>query len=83
MLIAAGLPVESYLPNGDRESFENGGAIVRPHAAFHPSMQDAATVLDTSACAPLMIVGSAVDAVRQRLMRRGNTPRRMRALTGG
>lgn len=61
VLLAEGLPAESYLDCGNRGSFENGGntialrpdfaldcnAAAAPHAFCHPMAEDAATVRPT------------------------------------
>ncbi len=58
VLLAEGLPAESYLDCGNRDSFENGGntialrpdfdtrrdAAAAPHAVCHPMVEDAGTV---------------------------------------
>jgi len=61
VLLADGLPVESYLDVGDRTDFANGGAGVRLYPDFSSRTWEA------FACAPLYIVGPKVDAVRARL----------------
>jgi hypothetical protein len=59
VLLADGLPVESYLDTGDRSHFANGGGPI----ALHPDF--ASRIWEASACAPLMVAGPAVDATRQ------------------
>jgi len=61
LLLAEGLPTESLLPGGDRSSFSNGGGAVRLHADFHSRAWEA------HGCAPLVVAGPQVDAVRRRL----------------
>ena len=64
VLLAEGLPVESYLDTGDRSNFDNDGAVVRLHPEF------SASVWETKGCAPLVITGSILAAVRARLLQR-------------
>jgi T5SS/PEP-CTERM-associated repeat protein len=61
VILAEGLPVESYLETGGRAAFENGGAAV----ALHPDF--AARHWEAEGCAPLHVTGPAVEAVRQRV----------------
>jgi hypothetical protein len=63
VLLADGLPVESYLDTGDRGSFENGGRVVALFPAFSPFAWDA------NGCAPLVVTGPPVAAVRRRIER--------------
>lgn len=57
VLLAEGLPAESYLDTGNRASFANG-ALVTLHADFGPGGESAAS------CAPLVLVGPVVEAQR-------------------
>lgn len=61
VLLAEGLPAESYLENNDRDSFENGGGTLRLHPDFSRWSWDG------RACAELKVVGPQVDAVRAKL----------------
>ena len=65
VILAEGLPVESYLDTGDRASFANQ-AVTRLFPAFG-APPDANLVRDAYACAPLVITGPKLDAVRRRL----------------
>jgi hypothetical protein len=69
LLIAEGLPCESYLDSGGRRSFVNGGSVVQLHADFGAGAYCEA-VWEASACAPLRIEGRAVNRVVARLRRR-------------
>jgi hypothetical protein len=53
VVLAEGLPVETYLDLGNRQAFDNAGEAVAPR---HPS-----------ACAPLILDGPLLAAVRHRL----------------
>jgi len=61
VLLAEGLPAESYLDCGNRTGFFNGGAFVEAHPDFQPKHWR-----DT--CLPLVNEGPAVVAARQRLL---------------
>ena len=64
VLLAEGLECESYLDTGNRAAFANGGTTVMAHADFSRAAWEAA------GCAPLVVCGPAVDAVRADLLRR-------------
>jgi hypothetical protein len=59
VLLAEGLPAESYLDTGDRSNFENGGSSVRLHPDFGSRRREA------EGCAPLIVIGPELLAVRQ------------------
>ena len=64
ILLAEGLPAESYLDTGNRCAFANGGAATMLHADF------ALRIWAAQACAKLVLEGPRVTAVRRRLRRR-------------
>jgi hypothetical protein len=64
VVLAEGLPAESYLDTGNRAAFENGGTTVMLHADF------ARGVWEAEACATLVLDGEPVEAVRRRLVAR-------------
>lgn len=61
VLLAEGLPAESYLDTGDRRNFANGGGTV----ALYPDF--ASRVWDAQGCAPLVVTGPLLEVVRQRV----------------
>ena len=61
IVLAEGLPAESYLDTGDRANFANGGVPMRMYPDF------SRLVWEAHGCAPLAVAGPAVEAVRQRL----------------
>jgi collagen type I/II/III/V/XI/XXIV/XXVII alpha len=63
ILLANGLPAESYLDIGDRSSFENGGGPLHLHPDF------ASRLWEAEGCAPLCVAGATLAAVRRRLTR--------------
>jgi hypothetical protein len=67
VLLAEGLPVESYLDSGDRSFFTNGG----PVTTLHPSLP---TLLrDARGCAPLVVSGPILARIRHQLAERSAT----------
>ena len=68
IVFAEGLPAESYLDTGDRANFANGGIL----AVMHPDFAD--RVREAAGCAPTMIAGDALEAVRARLDGRAAAP---------
>jgi hypothetical protein len=64
VLLAEGLTVESYLDTGDRAKFENGGVPLLLYPEFTVRMWEA------KGCAPLIVTGSILSAVRARLLQR-------------
>lgn len=61
ILLAEGLPAESYLDTGDRATFENGGEAMILHPDF------SRWAWDGRACAELKVVGPEIEAVRGKL----------------
>jgi hypothetical protein len=68
VILAEGLPCESYLDNGTRTAFANGG-IVQLHPEFSPAERCEA-IGEAAACAPLRIEGEAFARVDAALRRR-------------
>lgn len=66
IVLAEGLPVESYLDRGDRALFSNGGQVV----TFGPSMVAAPSA--TWPCAPSLASGPVLEALWQRLSDRAD-----------
>ncbi len=63
IVLAEGLPTESYLDAGDRNSFSNGPSAVRLFASFGSGL-DANAIRDAQGRAPLVVTGTAVAAAR-------------------
>lgn len=61
VLLAEGLPAESYLDTGNRRAFANGGGEVQLHPDF------AHDIWKRAGIAPLVTEGAALSAVRHRL----------------
>ena len=64
IILAEGLPAESYLDTGDRGSFQNAGVPV----VLHPDM--AAITWEAMGAAELKVIGPEVDAIRALLAAR-------------
>lgn len=71
ILLAAGLPSETYLDTGNRAAFANGGAVVLAHPDFaQPAVSPAAFARDIWAArgaAPLVVGGPQRAAIHRRL----------------
>lgn len=67
VLLAEGLPAESYLDTGNRGAFANGGGPVQIHPEFALHRWEAA------GCAPLVRSGPRLVAVRRHLLARMKT----------
>jgi hypothetical protein len=63
VILAEGLPAESYLDTGNRKAFNNGDAFVEAHPRFEPKYWN-----DT--CLPMALEGPAVIATKARLLAR-------------
>ena len=59
LLLAEGLPTESYLDVGDRDNFLNGGGPIALYPDFH------SRVWEAEGCAPLVVTGPMLDAVKR------------------
>ena len=71
VLLAEGMPAESYLENGDRAVFDNAGGVIALHPVFGAQRWEA------YGCAPLVLTGATLDAVAART--RARIPKRRRA----
>lgn len=81
IILAEGLPAESYLETGQRGAFANGGAIMQLHPRFAAAEMDAQLLWAAMAYAPLHVTGPAVARARARLAssRALNAPRYQQA----
>ena len=62
VILAEGLPCESYLDTGNRTAFANGGPAIEAHPDF------ARRIWDSEGCAPLVLGGARLAAARRRLL---------------
>ena len=67
VVLADGLPVESYLDTGDRVSFGGETGVVALHPAWGSEARDVTLVMEAAGCAPLVVTGPEVAALRARL----------------
>lgn len=65
VLLAEGLPVESYLDTGNRTFFSNAGLALVLHPEFH--VNAGLRCWETDACAPLAVSAEAVEPVWRKL----------------
>jgi hypothetical protein len=79
IILAEGLPVESYLETGDRSAFSNGGSVT----AMFPDF--ATRTWEAEGCAPLVVAGAKLAALRDLVAarRRGNSARSVRGRHSG
>ena len=70
VMLAEGLPCESYLDTGNRSAFANGGAAAQVHPNFASDEDDNRHEL---ACAPLVTAGPILATLRGRLAARATT----------
>ena len=65
VILAEGLPVESYLDAGDRANFANAGETIRLFPEFAARLTPATSALwETRGVAPLVVTGPRLAAVR-------------------
>jgi hypothetical protein len=79
VLLADGLPVETYLDTNDRSNFANGGASI----ALYPDF--ASRIWEAEGCASLVVTGPQLAAVRgwlnmQAVVMRRSRPARQRSV---
>ena len=67
VILAEGLPVESYLDTGDRASFGCDTGVVALHPAWGTESRDVTLAMEAAGCAPLHVAGPVVEALRARL----------------
>jgi autotransporter passenger strand-loop-strand repeat protein len=86
VIMAEGLPVESYLDTGDRDAFARPHGPSMPHAAFGSERADVSLVAEALGYAPLRVTGPEVERVRAALgpapARRAARVRRTRSTSG-
>jgi hypothetical protein len=94
VILAEGLPVESYLETGGRGSFENGGGPIALHPNFATDEARVGAIWRRNACAPLLGNDGQLERARLKVLlqaqllanqesarqtRRGAVPRRAAA----
>jgi subtilisin family serine protease len=74
VIMAEGLPVESYLDTGDRQGFDAG--VVDANPVFGGTRLDTPLLWDALAAAPLCVCGPRVERVRAMLAKQAEAMRR-------
>lgn len=69
VILAEGLPAETYLEIGARSAFENGGSILQAHPVFAPGGAEASLLWESRGYAALVVAGPVVDEIRRKLRR--------------
>lgn len=64
MLLAEGLPAESYLDTGDRRKFTNGGRPISLFPDYSSHSPDTIAIWEAFGCAPLILTGPRLDVAR-------------------
>jgi autotransporter passenger strand-loop-strand repeat protein len=65
VLVAEGLPAESYLNTGDSTNFSNGGEVTRLFPDFSARALDPALIREAKSYAPLVVCGPELEAARR------------------
>jgi hypothetical protein len=68
VILAEGLPCESFLDIGNRGTFINGGRATQLHPDFSVDGSGTARVWEAYGCAPLAVTGEPLQAARSRLL---------------
>jgi autotransporter passenger strand-loop-strand repeat protein len=77
VLLANGLPAESYLDTGDRAAFANGDDTIRLFPDFSTITRDAMAVWEARGYAPLVVHGPQIEAARARIRSLLRQPKRI------
>jgi hypothetical protein len=76
IVLAEGLPVESYLDTGSRTAFANGGGAIQLHPGFASSDDQTSLRWEADGCAPLAVSGPQIERARRVLLRQSPSQRR-------
>jgi hypothetical protein len=63
VVLAEGLPAETYLDTGNRDAFANGAAAMQLHPDFGPRHDQAYLMWESFGYAPLVVVGDEIERV--------------------
>jgi hypothetical protein len=69
VLLANGMPSESYLEAGARDAFVNGGGIIQLHPDFTPPRDHYSMLWEQHGYAPLVVTGPALERARRTVAR--------------
>lgn len=67
VVLAEGLPVETYLDTGDRGAFSNGAGALALHPAWGSAARDVTLIMDALGAAPFKVAGVEVERLRARV----------------
>ena len=70
IILAEGLPTETYLDTGDRRSFANAPGAIALHPSWGSVARDVTMIFDALGAAPLRVTGIEVERVRAHLASR-------------
>jgi hypothetical protein len=70
VILAEGLPAETYLDTGDRAAFGNGGGAIRLYPVWGGESRDVLLIMEALGYAPLQVTGAAVAQLRAQLAER-------------
>ncbi len=74
VLLADGMPAESYLEAGARDAFANVDGVIQLHPDFEPPRDHYAMLWEAEAYAPLVVAGEQLDRARCKLADRAAWP---------
>jgi autotransporter passenger strand-loop-strand repeat protein len=74
VVLAEGLPAETYLETGHRAAFAENGRVIQAYPRFAPDSEDAMLHWEAAGYAPLVVTGTVIERTRQRLAQRGARP---------
>ncbi|GAB0120281.1 Hint domain-containing protein [Acidisoma sp. 7E03] len=67
VILAEGLPAESYLDTGDRQAFAGGAGPIALHPAWGAEARDVALIQEALGAAPVRVTGPEITRLRARL----------------
>jgi collagen type I/II/III/V/XI/XXIV/XXVII alpha len=76
IVLADGLPVESYLDTGSRTAFANGGGAIQLYPNFASADDQTSLRWEADGCAPLVVAGPQIERARRVLRRQSPSSRR-------
>ena len=74
VLLADGMPAESYLEAGARDAFANVDGVIQLYPDFEPPRDHYAMLWEAEAYAPLVVAGEQLDRARCKLADRAAWP---------
>jgi autotransporter passenger strand-loop-strand repeat protein len=74
VILAEGLPVETYRDTGDRNAFANASGVTMLHPSFGPADADTALIAEALGYAPLRVTGPEIERIRSRAQTLAEAP---------